>query len=1255
MEESPPPLISVVAFNFVLDKAFTYLKCYGMGQGVDVLNLKDKLLKRMGEIQAVSDYIGYLEIKERSTAYCTWLWPLRDAIEETEDAVDSIAYYECEGATKAQKAQHKVQHPKPKFVKGKDIGAANSVPRICISRLRNAVLDLDEVAEDAYLHCHHEIRHTFENNRESIDNLLIGRFIEKEEIVSWLKQPESVRTSQGLSVFAIYGKGGMGKTALAQLAYRDEEVLECFDTIIWLQFTKNFDAEIMTRIILESVANWRFSYDTLEDLQKILISELSAKKFLLILDGAQDGERIDEWEKLVAPLRNGQRESRILLTTQELSVVNTFAELTGTKPDLLHLNGLGYDDSLVLFRTYAFAGLGPEIYAVVSPGISEESISLVIKRTVERFEASPLLIKALGGYLGDNMSSDHLDEIIMLLGHDEYRGDINRLLKLCYYGLPTHIQACFRYCSIFPREHKFNKDKLLKLWIGSGLIAEVSDTKRSLEDVGQLYINMLVRRSFLDKIVEKDICAEYQEYYVVPSSMHELALHLSLGECARTDIDELQHVKESVRHLCIAQHSLFTPEKLKVLSCLKHLRTLIIEGGLRDEKAENILGKILKGLKCLRVLILPRTSSSSFLDEIVNLVHLRYISLFKCGKSDLCNVFNLYHLKVLKICHLVAETTDFEDIIKLQHLRYLDIPGDCYPKVTQIGKLSELQELQYFVIKRKEGCGLSALNNLSDIKHLGLHEMENIVDPLDLAKFKLSHKTQLKSLSLTWSTHSTDGIDDQILDDLEPPRGLEELHFMGYTGRIPIWIADESLPKLVYLEIKDCMSWERIPALSALHSLKKLRLEHLSNLRCIGDDFEAHIEFDALSTCFPPSLEILTVELCPRLKRLPDLPLGLSKLVLEFVGLECFPKIELIANGQPNESSSSSSVQSKLVFLHVENCSDLTSLNEGLLQQQEHLGSLHKVVINRCENIEHLPSKGFSGLVQLKYLEISSCPVLRMRRDTKDDLLPVSLKYFSISCCGDAEIPMLTSLQMLIALKRLSLFNCDSLKNLPSEGVFKSLGMLHEITIAKCRNLLSLGGLGAAVSLRLLTVFCCDKLEVSDCQGSLLVDGAKSNENTIDCSMELDRLKIDRQNLLLVEPLINLKSTKELHICNDDGMTCLPKSWLLKNSATLHSIVIGVADSLLSLPDWLTELEHLQFLHIERASLIETIPEMPTSLRKLTILGCHPLLLERYQKDMGSDWAKIANINVKLQAFPRGNLVLYFFLTWSSYCKPVMF
>lgn len=83
--------------------------------------------------------------------------------------------------------------------------------------------------------------------------------------------------------------------------------------------------------------------------------------------------------------------------------------------------------------------------------------------------------------------------------------------------------------------------------------------------------------------------------------------------------------------------------------------------------------------------------------------------------------------------------------------------------------------------------------------------MENVYDGQDAFKLMLKHKTELKSLSLTWSSHSTDNLDDQIFNNLEPPRAIEELRVMGHGGHIPIWMVQDSLPQLVYLEMKDCM------------------------------------------------------------------------------------------------------------------------------------------------------------------------------------------------------------------------------------------------------------------------------------------------------------------------------------------------------------------------------------------------------------------------------------------------------------------
>jgi len=92
-------------------------------------------------------------------------------------------------------------------------------------------------------------------------------------------------------------------------------------------------------------------------------------------------------------------------------------------------------------------------------------------------------------------------------------------------------------------------------------------------------------------------------------------------------------------------------------------------------------------------------------------------------------------------------------------------------------------------------------------------------------------------------------------------------------------------------------------------------------------------------------------------------------------------------------------------------------------------------------------------------------------------------------------------------------------------------------------------------------------------------------------------------------------------------MESLPEEWLLQNAASLHSIEIGVSEALRSLPSVMEKLGSLQSLHIERAPLIQSLPQLPASLCKLVIWGCNTTFLKRYESGV-EDWGKIAHIAV---------------------------
>lgn len=195
--------------------------------------------------------------------------------------------------------------------------------------------------------------------------------------------------------------------------------------------------------------------------------------------------------------------------------------------------------------------------------------------------------------------------------------------------------------------------------------------------------------------------------------------------------------------------------------------------------------------------------------------------------------------------------------------------------------------------------------------------------------------------------------------------------------------------------------------------------------------------------------------------------------------------------------------------------------------------------------------------------------------------------------------------------------------------MFRTLKNLNDMLIARCESLLSLGGLGAAASLRTLSILYCDKIH-------------SSSSPQAGCSFMLWKLKVDREAMLLVEPIKSLRYTLELHIGDDYAMDSLPEEWLLQNASSLRLIEIGVAKNLQTLPTQMEKLVSLQSLHIEIAPRIQFLPKLPFSLNKLTIWGCDPRFLKLYERNVGSDWGKIENIDhVDMKAYSEGALSFY--------------
>ncbi|KAJ4764974.1 Disease resistance protein RGA2 [Rhynchospora pubera] len=1243
---------SSAIFNLV-KRAFAKLDEFGK-KSDDVKVAKKKLDQAMVPVQSVLTAVDQGQIKVPGKALDDWVWQFRTAVEEAEDAIDEIDYYKLEEKVQARDKTAAsgggtvpVKKTLIRFVKHLP-GTTDST----LKRLKEALKGLEKVSAsvEPFLELVNSLNISSRGKSQDqssrfretgsllTERVVIGREKEANAIIQWLENPGE-NIAQNISAFSVVGMGGMGKTTLARLICQEiqEKKILPFNTVAWVTVSDNFgalDAKVILTKILEDITKSSCGIQNLSTLQRMLKEQVLTKKFLLVLDDVwrDDPSSCDQWAQILAPLKFGKKGSKIVFTTRTESVADMITKLLEGSKECDHMKLTGLDDAstLELLDRYAFADV---------PDPDEHpNLRCISEDIARKLGGCPLAAKVMGLLLNEHVDYEYWERI--------WKQDISNLpsgekgimavLRLSYHHLPAELQLCFRYCSIFPHQHKFIKDDLVKMWMGSGLIQWSKQSQRP-EDIGAQFFDHLIRKSFFDVSRDSDHC------FVMHDLIHEMVTSISSRECLRFEgVISKEKVPGTTRHLFIQIESL---SAVKEISHLKHLHSLYIAFHGEQPEPKDILelNEILKELKSLRLLSITGGNLFELPNHVGDLIHLRYISLSQMAKKSLkwspIPITKLYHLEVLIIFAFAIQELSNKDLTAMGNfvsLRHMNVHYSVSYKIPQIGKLISLQKLEDFNIWEEDGYKVSELKELKDVQELNIKHLNKVKSSSEAEEAKMNEKQSLKSLSLYWSEECSNS--ELILDTLKPHPHLQKLDITGYYGsRSPNWLENGHLSNLVSLRLYTCHNWESLPPLGKLISLRSLWLTNFPEVKHLGPSFYGSSDgssfpslrelrictmpqwrewVDLKETTPFPRLEILELEGCSKLRTLPTMPFSLKLLSVRFSGLYTLPSICSTETGSPSDKPAFS-------ILKISDCPDIVTLESGPLLQQEPFQALEEITIESCQKLEALPPKGFSGLISLKKLMIRGCPNL-VTTEIRGDILPTSLSELWIEECG-LEVSVMCSLRDLTSLVRIELRGCSNIRSLPSEEVFVKLKSLQHLSILDCAQISSLGGLGALLEISFLRITRCDELiTISSSQPTTEISSYQGR--VAGTALRIGELYISHSSLLQIEPLRSLCFTKKIMISWESQLEFWPDQWMLQNSAVLEEIEVDNAGALKFVPPSIVRLKSLMKLTLSRASLIDSLPELPISLRVLVITSCNEVFNKKYKKDSGSNWQEIEDI-----------------------------
>ncbi|KAM2419856.1 hypothetical protein EV1_026117 [Malus domestica] len=956
-------------------------------------------------------------------------------------------------------------------------------------------------------------------NRETVssfghDEKIIGREKIVSDIIATLI--ESKNQEKNLSVKAIVGMGGLGKTTLAKSIFNDDAIGRHFQEKLWVCVSNTFEVNLILDGMLELLDPKNAGLKRREALLNNLKERLTGKRYILILDDVWNEDE-DLWSNFKSCLSglNSAPGSIALVTTRSARV----ASITETMPRC-DLGFLPVEDCWSILKSKALSN--GNVFPLDS---DQERIG---KDIAKKCAGLPLVAKVLGSVMRSKYSTREwlsiLQSKIWELPNEEEK--IMSVLKLSFDNLKSSfLKQCFAHCSMFRKDFKIERDNLVQLWMAQGYLH--SSPNMSMEDIGNAYFNILLQNSLFQDAMEDEygVITECKMHDLV----HDLAEEVFKSESLMGDSDQMDDALE-IQH--VARISSTTLERIPQGS-VGRLRSLFVDW--------EVPSNIFQRFRALRTLNLSEAAIEDLPSSIGKLKHLRYLNISNTGIKKLPkSIGKLYNLQTLRMSKtffhvtFLREMEEMENLINLRHV-YFDEDQEVPFGMT---RLTHLQTLPSFILDRARHHRLDELGGLNELKgQLVIGALEHVRDKEEAMKSNLVGKANLRKLKLKWGRDHSANLGEDILEGLQPHHNLKSLTIENFMGtKFASWMTSDLLPiNLTEIILYMCEECEAVPPLGHWPNLQSVLIDHCTNLKSLPISQSQSIEKLKLRDC--PKLR------CTSIHSLPSL--------LELVIVRC-----TYLEGSENPQSTTS-----------------TTLQQQ--QQQEDLSlngctSLRELRIEECNGFTSILS-GLHSCTSLRTLWISRCPNLRTLSGPGLQT-PTSLEIISIRKCPNLEA--IPSLDNLTSLTELTISTCDGLTSIPS-GLASCTSLTH-LSVDGCHNLISLAdhNLSGLQSLSSLYVYNCGKLQylpkglqsLSRLKRLWVGNFCKELHSFPDFQVPSEKLNLYGWPKVksLPQPIQHSTCLTSLSISGFDGVEALPE-WL-GDLTSLTELKISYCENLMDLP-----------------------------------------------------------------------------------------